>query len=128
MAEQPSESTLPRNEVPQVGKKRRVWIYVAILIGLILIGVAVVFVLQMQAVNGVSVSLTKFSTTNTFLVFTADTEFQISNKGLFDVGLREVKLTFFINGINVQTKNFAQDVMVIAANYYYPFTGTIETV
>jgi len=80
-----------------------------------------------ESVNSISVELTKLTTEKTSSYFSADIELNIHNKGTFTVSLDKATITLFLNSVNVQTKGFQEEILVIGANEYATYTATMVT-
>ena len=83
--------------------------------------------LQKQSVDSISVEMPKWNYTKSSTYFTADIELIIRNEGTLDVSLGKATTTLFINDINVQTKGFQQEVLVIRAYGNVGYTATFGT-
>ena len=82
---------------------------------------------QKQSVNSASVEVTQFNWTKTSLYFTADIELKIYNNGELPISLDKATSTLYINDINVQTKSFQNQILVIPAYSFTTYTGTYGT-
>jgi hypothetical protein len=51
----------------------------------------------------------------------------IYNKGTLTVSLDQATITLYLNNVNVQTKGFQSDILVIAPNDYSSYTATMVT-
>ncbi len=80
-----------------------------------------------QSVNGISIELTKFSWIQNYLDFEGDVTFTIANNGPLAVTLDRATSTLYVNGFNIQTKEFEEQVTIISAYSVKEYTAKFVT-
>ncbi len=124
------ESDTESNQKAPSRSKRKYVVLALAVVSIVIITVAGVYFyqqnLEVQSIKSISVALTSFDYTKSTSIylptFTADVELMIYNGGSKDVSLELATTTLFVNGINVGTKGFATQMLVIPANSYASFT------
>lgn len=96
-----------------------------------IVSVVSVYAVQMNSASSLSLELTKLTTSQSSNIllssFSADIEFAITNRGLTDVTLDRATVTLYLNGMNVQTKDFSAQVITIKPGTSNTYSGTMVT-
>jgi hypothetical protein len=85
------------------------------------------FALQYHAVNSISVELTELRITRSFYSFSTEIKFTLYNSGFLPVTLTYPTITLFVNQINIQTKDFETEIIIINSMTGTSYRTTMTT-